>query len=165
MFIGRYQHTIDPKGRVSVPAKYRNVLAQHEGNLIVVPQDQCLNVYPFTAWERVVGALNDQSQFDERLRRVGRLWISRAKEVELDGAGRILLPSDSREQAGLGKDVTLVGLGRDFFEIWDRRRVEGDERSHGGALGPGLTWVSQGGGEEVTVPWSATRAPVCRDRA
>ena len=86
MFIGRYQHTIDPKGRVSIPARYRNALAQYEGNLIVVPQDQCLNVYPFAAWERVVGALNEQSQFDERLRRVGRLWISRAREVELDGA-------------------------------------------------------------------------------
>src|SRR2546428_10174744 len=84
MFIGRYQHTIDPKGRVSIPARYRTTLAQYEGNLIVVPQEQCLDVYPFTAWERVVGALNDQSQFDERLRRVGRLWISRAKEVELD---------------------------------------------------------------------------------
>jgi len=145
MFIGRYQHTIDPKGRVSVPAKYRNVLAQHEGNLIVVPQDQCLNVYPFTAWERVVGALNDQSQFDERLRRVGRLWISRAKEAELDGAGRILLPPDSREQAGLAKDVTLVGLGRDFFEIWDRRRFEEYERSHGDALASDFTWLSQVG--------------------
>ena len=111
MFIGRYQHTIDPKGRVSVPARYRNVLAQHEGNLIVVPQDQCLNVYPLTAWERVVGALNDQSQFDERLRRVGRLWISRAKE----------------------------------FEIWDRRRFEEYERSHGDALASDFTWLSQVG--------------------
>ena len=110
-----------------------------------MPQDQCLNVYPLTAWERVVGALNDQSQFDERLRRVGRLWISRAKEVELDGAGRILLPSDSREQAGLGKDVTLVGLGRDFFEIWDRRRFEEYERSHGDALASDFTWLSQVG--------------------
>src|SRR2546430_6761066 len=90
MFIGRYQHTIDPKGRVSIPARYRNALAQYDGNLVVVPQDQCLNVYPFAVWERVVGALNEQSQFDERLRRVGRLWISRAREAELDGAGRIL---------------------------------------------------------------------------
>src|SRR5437879_7066168 len=103
MFIGRYQHTIDPKGRVSIPARYRNALAQYDGNLVVVPQDQCLNVYPFAVWERVVGALNEQSQFDERLRRVGRLWISRAREAELDGAGRILLPADSRQQAEIGR--------------------------------------------------------------
>src|SRR2546430_7409176 len=141
MFIGRYQHTIDPKGRVSIPARYRNALAQYEGNLIVVPQDQCLNVYPFAAWERVVGALNEQSQFDERLRRVGRLWISRAREVELDGAGRILLPPDSRQQAGLAEDVTLVGLGREVFGSWDRERVEGDERANGRQLGGGFACV------------------------
>src|SRR5438034_8820008 len=82
MFIGRYQHTIDPKGRVSIPARYRNALAQYDGNLVVVPQDQCLNVYPFAVWERVVGALNEQSQFVEHLRRVGRLWISRAREAD-----------------------------------------------------------------------------------
>src|SRR2546428_11165560 len=106
MFIGRYQHTIDPKGRVSIPARYRSTLAQYEGNLIVVPQEQCLDVYPFTAWERVVGALNDQSQVDERLRRVGRLWISRAEEGELDRAGRTLLPPDRPQQAGLAQGGT-----------------------------------------------------------
>src|SRR5437667_11409632 len=125
MFIGRYQHTIDPKGRVSIPARYRTTLTQYEGNLIVVPQEQCLDVYPFTAWERVVGALNDQSQFDERLRRVGRLWISRAKEVGLDRAGRILLPPDSRQQAGIAKAATLVCPGADSAESWDRQRLEG----------------------------------------
>ncbi len=145
MFIGRYQHTIDPKGRVSIPARYRNALAQYDGNLVVVPQDQCLNVYPFAVWEHVVGALNEQSQFDERLRRVGRLWISRAREAELDGAGRILLPPDSRQQAGLAKDVTLVGLGREFFEIWDRKRFEEYERANGDALGGDFAWLSQVG--------------------
>jgi len=145
MFIGRYQHTIDPKGRVRIPARYRTALAQYEGTLLVVPQDQCLNVYPFAAWERVVGALNEQSQFDERLRRVGRLWISRAREVELDGAGRILLPPDSRQQAGLVKDVTLVGLGREFFEIWDRKRFEEYERANGDELGGDFAWLSQVG--------------------
>src|SRR5439155_24072099 len=68
-----------------------------------------------------------------------------SRAVELDGAGRILLPSDSREQAGLGKDVTLVGLGREFFEIWDRRRLEEYERSHGDALASDFTWLSQEG--------------------
>src|SRR2546426_9159065 len=147
MFIGRYQHTIDPKGRVSIPARYRNTLAQYDGNLVVVPQDQCLNVYPFAVWERVVGALNEQSQFDERLRRVGRLWISRAREAELDGAGRILLPPDSRQQAGLAKDVTLVGLGRGVFGIWDRERVREDEGANGEALGGEFAWLSQVGGK------------------
>jgi MraZ protein len=131
MFIGRYQHTVDPKGRLSIPARYRNVLAQFEGHLVVVPNEKsALEVYPSAAWERHVAAINDQSVFGPEARRLGRLYISRAKEVELDGAGRILLPPDSRRQAGLAKDVTLVGIGREFFEIWDRARFEEYEREN-----------------------------------
>lgn len=144
MFIGRFQHTIDPKGRVSIPARYRNVLAQYDSqNVIVVPEHSWLNVYPFEAWERVVGAINEQSRFDDRVRRLGRLWVSRAKEVELDGAGRILLPPDSRQQAGLVKDVTLVGIGRDFFEIWDRARFEEYERTNSDELPESFERLSQ----------------------
>jgi len=144
MFIGRFQHTIDPKGRVSIPARYRNVLAQYESqNVIVVPEGSCLNVYPFEAWGRVVGAINEQSRFDDQIRRLGRLWVSRANEVELDGAGRILLPPDSRQQTGLVKDVTLVGIGRDFFEIWDRARFEEYERTNSDGLPSSFERLSQ----------------------
>lgn len=143
MFIGRYQHTIDPKGRVSVPARYRNALAQYEGNLIVVPNDMALEVHPFEEWERLVAAINEQSRFDAEVRRLGRLYLSRAKEVELDGAGRILLPPDSRAQAGLERDVTLVGIGREFFEIWDRKRFEEYERMNGDGLASGFERLSQ----------------------
>lgn len=143
MFIGRYQHTVDPKGRLSIPARYRNALAQYDGNLIVVPNESSLDVYPFQEWERLVGSINEQSRFDQEVRRLGRLWISRAKEVELDGAGRILLPADSRQQAGLAKDVTLVGIGREFFEIWDRARFEEYERTNSDELPAGFERLSQ----------------------
>ncbi len=143
MFIGRYQHTVDPKGRLSIPARYRNALAQYDGNLIVVPNESSLDVYPFQEWERLIGSINEQSRFDQEVRRLGRLWISRAKEVELDGAGRILLPADSRQQAGLAKDVTLVGIGREFFEIWDRARFEEYERTNSDELPAGFERLSQ----------------------
>ena len=143
MFIGRYQHTVDPKGRLSIPARYRNALAQYEGNLIVVPNGQSLEVYPFPEWERLVAAINDQSRFDAEVRTLGRLYVSRAKEVELDGAGRVLLPPDTREQAGLVKDVTLVGIGREFFEVWDRGRFEEYERMHGDGLRGSYARLSQ----------------------
>ena len=129
MFRGRYQHTIDPKGRLSVPAKFRDVLAQYEGTLIVAPNDNALEVHPLEEWQRLENRINEQSQFDPEVRKLGRLYISRAKEVDLDGAGRILLPPDSRQQAGLGKDVTLVGPGRRYFEVWDRKRFEEYERT------------------------------------
>jgi MraZ protein len=134
MFRGRYQHTIDPKGRLSVPAKFRDVLAQYEGTLIVVPNDNALEVHPLEEWQRLENRINEQSQFDPEVRKLGRLYISRAKEVDLDGAGRVLLPPDSRQQAGLGKDVTLVGPGRRYFEVWDRTRFDEYERTNGDGL-------------------------------
>jgi MraZ protein len=134
MFRGRFHHTIDPKGRLSVPAKFRDVLAQYQGTLVVVPNDTALEVYPLEEWERVEALVNEQSQFHPEIRKLGRLYISRAREVALDGAGRILLPPDSRQQAGLVKDVTLVGPGRPFFEVWDRKRFEEFERMHSGEL-------------------------------
>lgn len=134
MFRGRYQHSIDPKGRLSVPAKFRDVLAQYEGTLIVVPNDNALEVHPLEEWQRLENRINEQSQFDPEVRKLGRLYISRAKDVDLDGAGRILLPPDSRQQAGLGKDVTLVGPGRRFFEVWDRPRFDEYERTNGDGL-------------------------------
>ncbi len=134
MFRGRYQHTIDPKGRLSVPAKFRNVLAQLEGALVVVPNENALEVHPVEEWERLESRISEQSQFDPEVRKLGRLYISRAKEVTLDGAGRILLPPDSRQQAGLTKDVTLVGPGRRYFEVWDRGRFDEYERTNGDGL-------------------------------
>jgi MraZ protein len=129
MFRGRYQHTVDPKGRLSVPAKFRDVLAQFDGNLVVVPNEHCLEVHPLEEWQRIETRLREQSMFNPEVRAFSRLYVSRAKDVGLDSAGRILLPPDSRQEAGLQKDVTLVGGGLAWFEVWDRRRFEEHERA------------------------------------
>ncbi len=145
MFRGRYQHTIDPKGRLSVPSKYRDVLAQYDGStLIVVPNDQAIEVHPLQEWERIEARINEtSSMFDPEVRRMGRLYISRAKDVELDSAGRILLPPDTRTQAGIIRDVTLVGVGRKLFEIWDRKRFEEYERVNGEGITTGFERLAQ----------------------
>jgi len=128
MFRGRYHHTIDPKGRLSVPARFRDVLAQYDGNLVVVPNDHCLEVHPLEEWQRIEVKLRDQSMFNPDVREISRLYISRAKDVSMDSAGRVLLPPDSRQESGLEKDVTLVGGGLPRFEVWDRSRFEEYER-------------------------------------
>jgi MraZ protein len=130
MFRGRYQHTIDPKGRLSVPAKFRDALAQYDGALVVVPNEHCLEVHPIEEWQRIEARLREQSVFRADVQALSRLYISRAKDVALDAAGRILIPPDTREQAGLSKkEVTLVGGGLARFEVWDRGRFEEYERT------------------------------------
>jgi transcriptional regulator MraZ len=144
MFRGRYQHTIDPKGRLSVPSRYRDVLAQYESpTLIVVPNLVALEVHPLDEWERLEAKISEHSMFDAELRKTGRLYISQAKDVDLDSAGRILLPPDTRERVGLHRDVTLVGVGRKFFEIWDRTRFQEYERTNGDGLASGFERLSQ----------------------
>ena len=134
MFRGRYEHTIDPKGRVSVPARFRDELGRYDGRLIVVPNESALEVHPFEEWERLEARIGDMSTFDPEVRKLGRLYMSWAKDVVLDAAGRILLPPESRQKAGLGREVTLVGPSRPFFEIWNRQRLEEYERMNGEGL-------------------------------
>ena len=135
MFRGRYQHTVDPKGRLSVPAKFRDVLAQYDGNLVVVPNEHSLEIHPLEEWQRIEDKLNAQPMFTPEVRKLSRLFMSRAKETSVDGAGRVLLPPDTRDQAGLAaREVTLVGGGRKMFEVWGRARFEEYERTQGDAL-------------------------------
>lgn len=132
MFRGRFEHAIDAKGRLSVPAKFRDALIAHfdgDTNLIVVPNDRCLEVHPLKRWETIEEHLRQTSMFDDAMRKLGRLYMSRARDVELDSAGRILLAPDSRRDAALERDVLLVGMGFPFFEVWDRKRFEEYERS------------------------------------
>ncbi len=131
MFRGRYFHTIDPKGRVSVPAKFREALGDGSaGRLVVVPNEHSLEVHPLEEWQRLEARVREQSMFHPDVRKISRLYISKARDVDLDAQGRILIPPEVRMEAGLVKEVTLVGGGLTHFEIWDRRRFEEFDRTH-----------------------------------
>ncbi len=131
MFRGRYFHTIDPKGRVSIPAKFREALGDGSaGRLVVVPNEHSLEVHPLEEWQRVEARVREQSMFHPDVRKISRLYISKARDVDLDAQGRILIPPEVRMEAGLVKEVTLVGGGLAHFEIWDRRRFEEFDRTH-----------------------------------
>jgi MraZ protein len=131
MFRGRFYHTIDPKGRVSIPSKFRDALEEEYGEkrLVVVPNDHCLEVHPFKEWERIEDKVKALPQMDPDIQKFNRLYISRAQDVAVDGQGRIQVPSDFREPAGLRKDVVLVG-GVGKFEIWNKERFEEYDRTN-----------------------------------
>jgi MraZ protein len=119
MFLGDYQHTLDAKGRVSLPAKFRD---QMTGSLVVAKGfEDCLYVYPADAYQEFVESLTSKNDFDPSLRKVRRFFTSGAFETGLDKAGRVGLPQHLREYAGLEKDIAVTGNGN-RIEIWDAKR-------------------------------------------
>ncbi len=119
MFMGEYNHTVDPKGRLIVPSKFREQL----GNEFVVTKglDGCLFVYPNSEWQSIEEKFRNISMTSKDARKFSRFFFAGAATCELDKQGRILLPSVLREYADLEKDVVLVGvLSR--IEIWSKDR-------------------------------------------
>ena len=119
MLMGEYNHTIDAKGRLIVPAKFREVL----GDEFVVTKglDNCLFVYPNDEWQKFEEKLQTLPLTNKNARQFTRFFLAGAASVEVDKQGRILLPSVLREFAGLEKDVVLVGVAS-RIEIWSKDR-------------------------------------------
>ena len=120
MFRGVTSLTIDSKGRLAVPARFREVLQLRAAGKLVITADSaaCLLLYPSPDWEPIQQKLMSLSSFNSRTRDLQRLLVGNASDVEIDGAGRILIPAPLRKFAELEKDVALVGQGA-RFELWD----------------------------------------------
>ncbi|MBE3558957.1 MAG: division/cell wall cluster transcriptional repressor MraZ [Ktedonobacteraceae bacterium] len=116
MFLGEYEHTIDVKGRLAIPARYR--VQMDRGAVISKGMGACLSVYTMQRWEEKSNELVARMTGEE-LRDFERRIYPSASEVELDGQGRIIIPARLRAYARLESEVTVAGM-RDHFEIWDR---------------------------------------------
>jgi MraZ protein len=121
MFRGRHEHTIDAKGRTSVPARYRDVLdAVGERRVVVTSAlDPCLVAYAPAEWNAFEERLAKLPQFDRAVQKLRRIYVSGAVECEIDDVGRILIPPTLRDHARLKKDVLWAGAGR-YAELWDK---------------------------------------------
>jgi MraZ protein len=119
MFRGEFNHTIDAKGRLIVPAKFREKLGEHF--IVTKGLDGCLSVYPEAEWKQFEEKLTALSLIKKENRQLTRFFVAGASEAELDKQGRILIPAPLREHAGLEKDVVLVGM-LNRVEIWDKSR-------------------------------------------
>jgi MraZ protein len=130
MFRGATKVTLDAKGRFAIPTRYRErIAARCEGQLIAtVDKDYCLLIYPYPDWEEIERKLMRLSSMNKKTRRLQRLMVGHATEVEVDGHGRILLSRELREFAELGRQAVLIGQGNKF-ELWDEERwnVKRDE--------------------------------------
>ncbi len=121
MFMSEYNHTIDAKGRLIIPSKFRDQL----GDEFVVTKgmDGCLFVYANEDWSAFEQKLTSLPLINKEARKFARFFLAGAAQVEVDKQGRILLPAPLREFAGLEKDVVLVGVGS-RIEIWSRENWE-----------------------------------------
>ena len=118
MLLGEYEHTLDDKNRLTLPAKFREAFAS--GVVVTRGMDGCLFVFTPAEWERFVELrLEGLDPFSREARQMGRFMFSGASETELDRQGRVMVPPALIEHAKLGRDVVVAGV-RDHVEIWDR---------------------------------------------
>ena len=131
MFLGEFVHTIDEKGRLTIPARFRADLAV--GLIVTRGIDRCLAIYPREEWNRLAGRVSALPMTDRSARAFRRLVFANASDATPDKQGRVLIPPHLREYAGLDGEVIVTGLNT-YIEVWnpdswsgERERVEGDD--------------------------------------
>jgi MraZ protein len=115
MFIGEYQHSVDDKGRVAIPGKFRSYLAS--GAVVTRGLDNCLVLYTKEEWSKMAEKLSSLPLSQQNARAFARLMLAGAMDVEMDKQGRIILPSYLKQFAGITKEVIIAGLFN-RLEIW-----------------------------------------------
>jgi len=118
MFIGEYSHTIDTKGRLSMPARFRDLLGEHF--IVTKGLDQSLFVYPESEWRILENKLKQLPLTNQDARAFVRFFFAGATECELDQQGRIRIPANLRDHAELEKEVSVIGVGT-RVEIWNQK--------------------------------------------
>ena len=121
MFLGRFAFTVDSKGRLAVPARFRAGLTS--GLVLTRSVDPCLALYPMEAWTPLAERIDALSIADPDSRAFRRLVFAEAANLELDSQGRILVPAALRDYAGIERDVVVIGV-HSFVEIWGADRWE-----------------------------------------
>lgn len=121
MFRGINAVNIDPKGRIAIPVRYRSRLQDSQIILTIDTEQPCLLLYPFATWEEIERKISALPSFQSETRRIQRLLIGHATELDLDSQGRILLPPLLRDYAGLDKRIIILGQSNKL-ELWDETR-------------------------------------------
>jgi len=127
MFRGSSYHTIDDKGRIVIPTRFRVLARSEDGDGIMVSRmDHCLVAFPMPAWRELEERIQQLAEKNDIMRRFRRVFIGGAHECAYDRQDRILIPPTLRQYAGLSKEIVLVGV-LDHFEIWARENFENEE--------------------------------------
>jgi len=120
MFKGIHNMNLDGKGRLTIPSKYRStIIDQVNGNMVITidSEEKCLLLYPSTAWRKIQDKINNLPSFNKNAKRIQRLLIGHAEDLEMDASGRVLISKPLINFAEMTKKITLIGQG-EKFEIW-----------------------------------------------
>ncbi len=121
---GQFDHSIDDKGRVSVPVRFREALERDQVDSLfitnsLINQERCLELYTPAEWQRFINKIKERNRFEANLQRFQTFYIGGAHEVQFDNQGRVLIPPKLREFARLGREVTFAAA-IDCFQLWNR---------------------------------------------
>jgi len=124
-FLGEYEATLDSKGRFLLPAGFKRQLPEEENTQFVINRgfEKCLTLYPMKSWEPIFNEISKLNDFDPKAREFRRYFLNGATLAELDSAGRLLLPANLKDYAGLEKDIVLASAVNKI-EIWDKIRYQ-----------------------------------------
>jgi MraZ protein len=124
-FLGEYEVTLDAKGRFLLPVGFKKQLPEEGGGQFVINRgiEKCLSLYPVQSWEPLYAEIKKLNDFDPKVRTFRRYFLNGATQLELDSAGRLLIPKNLAEYACLEKDVVLVSA-TDKIEIWDKSKYK-----------------------------------------
>lgn len=124
-FLGEYEATLDAKGRFLLPAGFKRQLPEGESTRFVINRgfEKCLSLYPIQSWQPLYDQISSLNDFDPKVREFRRYFLNGAIEVEPDTAGRILIPQNLKDYAGLGKDLVLAAAVNKI-EIWDKEKYQ-----------------------------------------
>jgi MraZ protein len=124
-FLGEFEATLDAKGRFLLPAGFKKQLPEEETSRFVINRgfEKCLSLYPLKSWEPLFADISQLNDFDPKVREFRRYFLNGATFVEPDSAGRLLVPPNLKDHAGLQKDIVLVAAVNKI-EIWDSNKYK-----------------------------------------
>ena len=124
-FLGEYEATLDAKGRFLLPAGFKKQLPEEGAKHFIINRgfEKCLTLYPLQSWEPIFSEISKLNDFDPKVREFRRYFLNGATQLELDSAGRLLVPKNLNEHAGLDKDIVLVSAVNKI-EIWDKNKYK-----------------------------------------
>jgi len=119
MFIGEFEYRVDEKGRIPIPPKFRTEELKKDGMVLSPGMEKCITIYPISEWQKLADSLTTGPIIPSKLRKLNRAIFATAFNLEMDGQGRITIPSQLRQYAGISDEVVIAG-GNTYFELWSK---------------------------------------------